>query len=533
MRRFLYLIVFLVFAQACFAFESDEHAFISSNGLLLAQQHMQKHKDSPCQTGGQFCDDINGISTAFLKENYASQIQLRSTFYGLLSVFGDYQFDPYDYFKVWQSFSGLPESRNDARFNQEYIDLIEEVDGVYRLFHASHNNADHFQEQLMFSYWWWHKIAIEKAAEGNLFAAMLFNSFADHFLEDFFAPGHLQTPRENMNDAYATAVHDFYNKEGAKFRVKRGNSLLPLLETAKKINLGALNKTSIANNTYTSLESILENNTNLKLYGDHTFTYKQTHEQQLFMSIIIARSILDVYDTYINSREANTYVLKNSFGQFYWTSRVSQLEKLAQLENPVTPAVGKIHFGEYESKRHILPFYSTVFDVGVSHNSTLLNEANEEQSATEIDVMFSVFGSYIYPTGNYSRLSNGNAKSRFINKLFPFGGSLPVGFTYLTDDYTTALKLKIEPMWHFSKYSAFVGAPLSFGQYKHKSEDLDDLRFGGGVEIGMGFGMLHFVGGLMLDSLYGSQGELDRMVFVKAGVRIIFPGSRIPGAKKI
>ena len=525
-----FIALLLLCSSQLFAFESDEHAFISSNGLAIAQQHYVNKSNAICKESSKVCDQVRGTFDVFLKTHKAKQVGLNSTFYGLLSVFGDYQADPYDYFKIWGNFSGLPDSKESERFNAEYIALLENFDGGYRLFHASHNNTDHFQEQMMFSYWWWHKLAIEKAAEGNLFAAMLFNSFADHFLEDFFAPGHIQTPRENMNDAYATAVHDFYNKKGSRFKVNQGQRLLALLGSAQEGGVGTLKKVIFNDNEYQQLEKILNEDGTLYLYGDHAMSHSETNLQQLFMSLIIARSVSDVIDTYVNSQKEHSYVLTNSFGQFFWTSRTTEV---SGLKLSVKPAMAKITFGEYKPPGHIIPLYSTVFDIGINHVSTLTLENEEERSATEVDLLFSIFGTYFHPLGNNSRSTNGKVNKRFRYNIFPFGGSIPVGFSYLADDYTEALKLKIEPMWHFSKYSAFIGVPVTYGKYDHKQLSLSSERLAGGVEVGMGFGMVHFVGGVTLDSLYAKQGALDQMILFKAGIRVIFPGSRLPWSSKI
>jgi hypothetical protein len=83
---------------------------------------------------------------------------------------------------------------------------------------AAHSNADHFQDALLRNFAWWHRMALLIAAkEQNLFAALLVNAFADHFIQDFFAPGHIATPRDLYHDLPSVAMHDHYNEIGAWF----------------------------------------------------------------------------------------------------------------------------------------------------------------------------------------------------------------------------------------------------------------------------------------------------------------------------
>ena len=46
----------------------------------------------------------------------------------------------------------------------------------------------------------------------------MINAISDHYLHDFFAPGHVVTPRDIMNDVPATALHDRANVTGMRFQ---------------------------------------------------------------------------------------------------------------------------------------------------------------------------------------------------------------------------------------------------------------------------------------------------------------------------
>jgi len=84
---------------------------------------------------------------------------------------------------------------------------------------ATHNNHTHFQRDLLMALRVWHRLAISVAnEEQNLFGGLFISAVAGHYLQDFFAPGHLATPRDAMTDVPATAMHDLANIQGAYFQ---------------------------------------------------------------------------------------------------------------------------------------------------------------------------------------------------------------------------------------------------------------------------------------------------------------------------
>ena len=59
-------------------------------------------------------------------------------------------------------------------------------------------NVDHFGPEARVVYNVGHAVALETAANGELQKAYALNAFADHFLEDSFASGHMRTPRRQL-----------------------------------------------------------------------------------------------------------------------------------------------------------------------------------------------------------------------------------------------------------------------------------------------------------------------------------------------
>lgn len=56
------------------------------------------------------------------------------------------------------------------------------------------NNVDHFAAEARQTYNAGHALALDWAARGDLTKAISVNGFADHFLEDCFAAGHIRVP---------------------------------------------------------------------------------------------------------------------------------------------------------------------------------------------------------------------------------------------------------------------------------------------------------------------------------------------------
>lgn len=68
-------------------------------------------------------------------------------------------------------------------------------------------NWDHFGADARLSYNAGHFAALTAAAGGDLLTGYAMNAFADHFLEDSFAAGHIRTPRRLLHDS--VSISDF------------------------------------------------------------------------------------------------------------------------------------------------------------------------------------------------------------------------------------------------------------------------------------------------------------------------------------
>lgn len=145
--------------------------------------------------------------------------------YGGLNKSVDYVLYPMKILESWSTVSiggRLPSKASELNF--EFADQSKKA-------RSAHVNDAHFQGHLLNSYVRYHRSAVleanyigassDPADTGQLYGALVLNALADHYLQDFFAPGHIVTPRENFHDAFAMGWHDRYNRNGVSFVLNR------------------------------------------------------------------------------------------------------------------------------------------------------------------------------------------------------------------------------------------------------------------------------------------------------------------------
>lgn len=217
------LVLMLLSPRVCLAFEGREHRAVSRVALRLA-----------CLSAGmgEACTPYESLT----RESTVGQ--LGDCDAGL----GNWQ-PTFDDFVAWVDFIDDPEKllhldpgSAAVASSPASADALDR-DFLCRLpnrptakLHAAHNNSGHFQEHLLHSIRVWHQSAIDEAraatsvpehagARRSLYAALLKAAIASHFLEDFFAPGHIAAPREAYPDYPANTLHDRHNSRGRVFTV--------------------------------------------------------------------------------------------------------------------------------------------------------------------------------------------------------------------------------------------------------------------------------------------------------------------------
>lgn len=129
-------------------------------------------------------------------------------------------------------FQQIPNSVGDVDFVRYFTYPM----GRYLL--LAQNNFDHFGVYAIAAYKAGQNCATEKAIAGDLTTAYAMNAFANHFLTDLFAAGHLRVPRLELHtfggaikdpldlgcgDLMAKAMHDEDNTWGLCVSNKKGN----------------------------------------------------------------------------------------------------------------------------------------------------------------------------------------------------------------------------------------------------------------------------------------------------------------------
>lgn len=303
--------------QSVRAFEFDEHCQISNDAFQLA---VLRAEDSHPPLG----EDI----LTRLRARFRGCRGSDTTSYGEWVALVDNALSPADLI------SGPKGTLSPAPFAEDRIheEALRKLrrSWVTALF-AAHLNDDHFQDRALYAFFTWHRQAVAMAADGKLWFGLLVNAFGDHFLEDQFAPGHVRTPRRELHDAAALAMHDYYNRVGALYHPHRTDVLADLVSPERMATLP-----DVFTGVDGPLAQYLAGKTSVVMKGDGRLN--QSRDQRLVMTLTVARSIADVFDSYAQKR------VVNSFPTFTWEGyrRLSRKQGF-QLMSPraATP------FGEY------------------------------------------------------------------------------------------------------------------------------------------------------------------------------------------
>lgn len=212
------------------AFESSEHCSLSNFALMIALDRAiasnedQKERARLATYKTTFAPD----PTQCFPKNWFRPGKIAFS-YGKITALVDAQNTLDDVFLRYGGVLQGVESPQDL--SETYFGDKAWLLGRFTL--AGHNNISHFQGLLMSSFARWHESAVIAArGDGNLFQALAAHAIADHFLQDFFAPGHVVTARDNLPDVVALSWHDRYNNSGLPVIVQNWSEIRELAEFA-------------------------------------------------------------------------------------------------------------------------------------------------------------------------------------------------------------------------------------------------------------------------------------------------------------
>lgn len=496
------LAVGLTAAPSARAFKGPEHVRTSNQAFCIAKSYVAR----------QGSDLERHLADFFARDGYGDLVR------GV-----DYLLDPVDYLVHFGCAHDYPE------------DVPEEVQTLarrrhwHRHFHAAHNNEAHFQSQALTSFWFFHAAAVKVAAGGDddscardgtgrggscstrsLHVALAINSYADHLLQDLFAPGHVITPRNTMHDIIAIAMHDRFNAMGAIFHLSPdGWKDLSKLLSSETTDCFP----SSACRDWQQVTQNIESDHELQLLGDGKL--HASAEQELFLTLLTARSIADVLESFLDGRPTN------SFGSYEWRPmRVS--EQGLELASFALPQ------GEYEPRStNGLLFSGLAVGVGYSYEyfaSNCCDEPGRGVFTTELITS-------ILPPGRK------NEHGIYVRKPYQLG--LIPGYSYVWNDALHGHGVSLRPTLAIPKLDIQFSVEGGYRWYEtDHHRRYSGTHWGPRFDVGFSLFTLHLAvvrehGRDFILTRAGPQEPVEHGWAAKAGFTFGIPLTRVPLIKQL
>ncbi len=311
LQRLIQIAFLFALSPLATGFEGDEHQELSDLSLSIA---VDLRCPLATTTNIEKCKKVREAEAAL--SNYGTN----GLTYGKINQVVDYMHYPEMVFITEPSWSSKEE------LNTHVSELLTRSLDRFVLFDylsASSHNERHFQFDMMKSMDILHRSAINEARGGRIFHALVFNALSDHYLNDFFAPGHVTTQRENSHDMVSLAMHDWSNRAGSCFKIDWSTELDEVLEflegyekelvkeIKKDTELADANLAECGNTSGFSVVGLsqkeLQRATIANLKDNHDTIYLKgdgrllrNPKQKIFMLIVQVRSIAEVIDSYLN-----------------------------------------------------------------------------------------------------------------------------------------------------------------------------------------------------------------------------------------
>jgi len=542
--RIFQVSVLFVLSQSVMAFEGDEHRQISDLALAIAIDY---HCPPTGMSQPKKCKKIRETVEALSADKNDALT------YGKINEVVDFMHYPAQVFDA----KLYPLSKESL--NQHVKQLLNKKSKTFVLFDylsASSHNERHFQGDLMKSLDILHRAAVNNARDGDIFRALVFSALSDHFLNDFFAPGHITTQRENSHDTVALAMHDRANKAGTCFKIEPDNWIelnrylqfiegrgdYVLFDDIDDVELANDNLRmcgNTANLDLTGLDPaefqrpIIVNLTNshdrIFLKGDGRLN--RNPKQKLFMLLVQVQSISEVIGSYLNCSATPACVdQEKSTTTFDWSASYA--------DGKVVPPTAEIRYGSYEIKEDYeeqkvyfflkRPKYAYP---AVADNAFLLSFGGQTlaHEPARFEMQLELFPMRI-----------GTAFERWRNTMIQRPSSdckvqrrrlcnvgIAYGITHFRGDDFDSTGGQIRFIKAFPKISGQVSLYLRRGKYEGKNQE--SWRNAFGVRYDHGFSLHSFYIGYQRDYGFDSASNFGRENVVSFGWTLTFPSSRFLG----
>jgi hypothetical protein len=479
--RMILLSVFLLsmIPGQSYGMSSEEHGLISRNALLVSVEYARK-------TGLINEDEAKSLRACFTQNDDMN--------YGRLSEIVDDVTDPSKFMKLYgpeaDACHGMDCAGARAMLKARKVTLINRL-------MASKYNEDHFQEKTLTKFREFNDLAQLYALRGNLAWALVVNAFAAHYLEDFFAPGHVLTPRTEVNNISARALHDILDKEGAKISVKMTPELMGYLDVIKEMK-------QLNGDTEQGVNALLAlDGRYMTVYGDGLI--KNSTGQKELMIAEVAKTVTAViraYKTRELTRFDSDYVV-----QINSEKKSTMLGEIDYHYEEITPRFDDVAYKpyrrDYELGRlvpivELSPYLSTPMKSGVN-------------SRWGLEADLAVYG--------IPRLTDDSAAKKFF-ETFLVGAAL--GYDY-TDEIFNSTNYSHGPMLKliFDLKNTDIGFCL-YAKWKFNHENdhnFQSFPFGGRVTFSRDFFALY--AGIGNEPRYTDKQENIATVYV--GLTLYFP----------
>ncbi len=282
-----------------YAFGGTEHRRISDNAFAMARAFAATQAYSRCIADQQLILDYFNPD--------------RSSSYGQLVVSIDHRVDPLKIFENAKVNGGVVPN-SPYELDEYLVNHLLDIVALTENFRALSVDDDHFQGQALTNFELFHALAVHLATRGqgiagshetgSLLSGVLVNSFASHYLQDLFAPGHIVTPRYALHDAIAAGMHDKFNILGARFIVdqRRWTKLVELLDSIPK---GSVLEQELHLDK-DDRRAAFASTKPIQLWGDGDLW--RSPDEELLLTLLTARSLVDVFESYCGAHATNSFV---------------------------------------------------------------------------------------------------------------------------------------------------------------------------------------------------------------------------------
>lgn len=506
-----------------FAFESYEHKHLGDLALRIAVDYMQVRKlhDPQAYWQGELsarCELLSADVRQFYRDASGTTcpfVDYAAPSYGDLVRMVDHVPYPYKLLDAPRDTlsDGIPTSFSELN---QYV--LREGTGYMtnNLAKATANNELHFQLAAISTMATLHRKSIELVRKDKMFAALATNALADHFLHDFFAPGHITVSRDNSHDAIALGMHDTSNRTGASFRIDQGRwqgDLVPLLDFLAANHAADRGAYSLALNGEDELSDKQFNalvaefrreHERIHLYGDDLLS--KHPRQQLLMLLINVRSLLDLLEPC--KLEA---CRENSLNEYLWQDYDDQGKHRK-------PMAG-ITYGEYELEPKQLSQSSNVFILSVGGEAPL-----SEFGSSRLEVTTELVPLKFIGASDFLHKHTINRPTLDCPVFSACNIAPALGVTLLRDERFNAFGPSLRLIKAFPKIDLQVS-----GYYQYLSYDLnkDSNKSSYGLRIDTGFSLYTAFIGIGQGWFVHDDMRLDSDTVVSFGMAFGFPLTRL------